>query len=103
MSRLEFKSLLARFGDHVKKEAAAALDFHAVTDLAVAEALFQKPWDPDGPGPSCWPRERRSPDAALCLDSQNAYLIQKEGFLTGEYLAGKMTELYRTGHVWTWG
>ena len=103
MSRLEFKSLLARFGDHVKKEAAAALDFHAVTDLAGAEALFQKAMESERTGAVLLAEGPEISGAALCLDSQNAYLIRKEGFLTGEYLAGKMTELYRTGHVWTLG
>lgn len=42
MKRLEFKSILARFGDQVKKESAAACRFEAVTDLAAAEALFAR-------------------------------------------------------------
>lgn len=87
----------------MKKEAAAALDFHAVTDLAVAEALFQKAMGSGRTGAVLLAEGTEISGAALCLDSQNAYLIQKEGFLTGEYLAGKMTELYRTGHVWTLG
>lgn len=103
MSRLEFKSLLARFGDHVKKEAASALKLHAVTELAEAEALFQKAMGSERTGAVLLAEGTEISGAALCLDGQSAYLVRKEGFLTGEYLAGKMTELYRTGHVWTLG
>ena len=100
MSRMEFKSLLARFGDHVKKEAAASHDFKAVTDLSQAESLFEEAMKAEKIGGNLLTDGKTVCGLSLCWDETVSYFFHAEGFLAGQYLADKMTMLCKTGKVW---
>ncbi len=100
MSRMEFKSLLAKFGDYVKKEAAASHDFKAVTDLSQAESLFEEAMKAERIGGNLLTDGETICGLSLCWNETVSYFFHAEGFLTGQYLADKMTGLCRTGKVW---
>ncbi len=122
MKRLEFKSILARFdaakmqtpGAKAEEKFAAVRDFaEAEKVLARAEAACGKSMaasgradvpdaeDADTAGGADRPRlgiqllidGDQVTGLALCFGEEDSYVIVAEGFLTGEYLAGKAAEL----------
>lgn len=101
MKRLEFKSILARFGDGIKKEAAAVCRFEAVTDLPAAEKLLAAAKKADRIGAGLLTDKGKVCGLVLCCEETVSYVLHTEGLLTGQYLADKMTDLCKTGKVWT--
>lgn len=100
MSRMGFKSLLSRFGEHMKKEVSDKHDFRAVTDLSQAEALFEEAMKAERIGGNLLTDGKTVCGLSLCWDETVSYFFHAEGFLTGQYLADKMTGLCKTGKVW---
>ena len=101
MKRLEFKSILSRFGEGARRESGVEKGFLAVTELAEAETLFEKADAAGRIGAQLLLDGGEIAGLALCFSEENSYLICAEGFLTGGYLADRLTELCKTGTVWT--
>lgn len=100
MSRLEFKSLLAKFGAHVKNEEAKQHEFIVVTDFLEAENLFLEAAKADHIGAQLLIDGGAVSGMALCYKETVSYVLPTGGFMTGEYLAEQLKSLCRNGNVW---
>ncbi|MBE5972540.1 MAG: DNA polymerase I [Lachnoclostridium sp.] len=100
MSRMEFKSMLAKFGAHVKEEEAKQHVFSIVTDLIEAGSLFEKAKKADHVGAQLLIDQGTVSGMALCFDEESSYVLPAVGFLTAEYLAEQMEMLCKNGNVW---
>ena len=106
MKRLEFKSILPRFDEAVREGAAESVkdSFLRITDFSEAQSLLEEAGNAErvgfwlvNDGPSV-------AGLAICLGEKKCALIECGGFLTGEYLAGKLEDLSREkteGELWT--
>lgn len=94
---LEFKNLLSRFEKGISHDEITE-KFHTVTDLAEAEALFEKAGREEEVGLYLLPDEKKSL-LAVCLSFPDGetFFCRKEGFLTEDYLADKLRKLSETG------
>ncbi|HIR75843.1 MAG TPA: DNA polymerase I [Candidatus Choladousia intestinipullorum] len=89
--RLEFKNLLGRF--QIEEEEKEETAYHLIQDFGQAEALFEKV----GNGDAAFFLLVEDGDilgVSLCFSRTEAYFIETGGFLTGDYLCGKILELY---------
>ncbi len=100
MSRMEFKSMLAKFGTHVKGEEASQHVFTIITDLIEAGELFEKAKKADCIGAQLLIEQNAISGLALCFNEKTSYVLPAAGFLTGEYLAEQMEVLCRNGRTW---
>lgn len=100
MNKLEFKSILAKFGVEARKENQIEEGFCLVTDLAEAETLFLKAAAAEITGGQLITEKGEVFGLALCFDRDHSYLLHSEGFLTGSYLTEKFQELCRKKEVW---
>lgn len=92
--QLEFKNLLGKFDTETLAEAASeTTDFFVCEDLTGAEALFEKAALQEEVGVSVLNQEERIFGAALALAADEVYYLPAGGFITGEYLAGKIRVL----------
>ena len=96
--QLEFKNLLSRFEKVVSNDSVTA-KFHCVTDLAEAETVFAHA---AGISKEQWlgievfedsSAERDFAGVSIALPDKKCYFFKAEGFLTREYLTGKLQEL----------
>ena len=101
MSRMEFKSMLARFGDHVKSEESEKHEFRLITDLAEAETLLSDAAKADHIGVQLLIDQDKISGLAACCRKDHAFVIPAYGFLTEGYLAEQMEKLCKNGNVWT--
>lgn len=101
MSRMEFKSMLARFGDHVKREESEKHEFRLITDLAEAETLLSDAAKADHIGAQLLIDQDKISGLAVCCQKDHAFVIPAYGFLTEGYLAEQMEKLCKNGNVWT--
>ena len=101
MKRLEFKSLLPRFSGAAQESGAESLrdHFSVISDLGEAEAFWKKADEAERIGAQLITKPGKEDGArevaglAVCLGDENCVLLEAAGFVTGEYLAGKMEEL----------
>lgn len=100
MKRLEFKSILARFGDQNRGENELEKKFQAVTDLSEAETLLQNAAAADHVGAQLLIEDGKVYGLSLCFEEGKSYFLHSEGFLTGGYLAEKLTALCKAGNTW---
>ncbi len=100
MSRMEFKSMLAKFGAHVKGEEAKQHVFTIVTDLIEARELFEKAKKADHVGAQLLIDHGSVSGLALCFREEMSYVLLAVGVLTAEHLAGQLEELCRQTTVW---
>ena len=100
MSRMEFKSMLAKFSDHVKNEEAKKHEFRLVTDFSEAEKAFAEAVRAGQIGAQLLIDNGDVSGLALCFQADCAYVLPVFGFLTGNYLAEQLEKLCRTGNVW---
>ena len=100
MSRLEFKSMLAKFGAHVKNEEAKQHVFTIVTDFIEAGELFTEASKADHVGAQLLVDGTSVSGLALMFKDECSYILPVSGFMTGEYLAGELEKLCKNGHVW---
>ena len=101
MSRMEFKSMLARFGDHVKREESEKHEFRLITDLAEAETLLSDAAKADHIGAQLLIDQDKISGLSVCCQKDHAFVIPAYGFLTEGYLAEQMEKLCKNGNVWT--
>ena len=100
MKRLEFKSLIQRFGTEARNENDMEKNFSVVRDLAEAEQIFSRAGRAETLGAQLFSEAQTVFGLALSLDGKDSFFMPCEGFLTGEYLAEKLTELCRNRQVW---
>ena len=100
MSRMEFKSMLARFGAHVKNEEAKQHVFTVVTDFLEAGELFGKAAKADHIGAQLLIDGSEVSGLALMFDDTCSYVFPVSGFMTSDYLASELEKLCRKGNVW---
>ncbi len=100
MSRLEFKSMLAKFGAHVKGEEAKQHVFTVVTDFIEAGELLEKAKKAEHVGAQLLIDQGAVSGLALCYSEDVSYVFPVSGFMTGEYLADQLEGLCRNGNVW---
>ncbi len=93
MKRLEFKSLLPRFTETEIEAPAAENKFSMVTDFGEAEALFQSFQKGGKAGLELVIENKELSAAALCIDGEHSYCLIPQGFLTADYLIGRIQEL----------
>ncbi len=93
MKRLGFKSILARFDANTMEKPAVEERFVMIRDLGQAEEVFQKAEAEKILGFQLLVEKDKVKGLALCFGESHIYGIAAEGFLTGQYLAEKMSRL----------
>ena len=100
MSRMEFKSMLAKFGSHVKGDESKQHKFVMVTDLIEAGELFDQADKADHVGAQLLIDHGVISGLSLCFSNEVGYVLPAVGFLTRGYLAEQMERLCKKGNVW---
>lgn len=100
MSRMEFKTMLAKFGAHVKQDESKQYTFTVVTDFIEAGKLFQKAAKAEHVGAQLLLDGNEVSGLALMFEETCSYVLPVSGFITGEYLAGELQTLCESGSVW---
>ncbi len=96
MKRLEFKSLLQKFGQDAVSEERIETKFRLISELSEAEAVFEKALRGPEAGAQLVTEDGEVAAMALCLGEEEIYAIPASGFMTGAYLAGKLEEICRS-------
>ena len=92
LKQLEFKNLLSRFRcESVKNQIAD--DFVKVTELQEAESIFERAKKGKKAGVQLVLSKQQVIGCALAFGNQNIYYFPAEGFLTDQYLVGKVEDL----------
>ena len=94
MSRLEFKSLLAKFDTDTESGNDIEKGFKLVTDFGEADSVLNLALQSKCIG--LWPitEEKKILGLSIAFSENEAYVIAAEGFITGDYLAGWMEKLF---------
>ncbi len=100
VSRLEFKSMMTKFGAHVKQEDENRFEVTVITDYFEAETLFQKAAAADHVGAQLLIDGGAVSGLSLCFDEAHSYVFPAGGFVTGEYLAGQLESFCKKGNTW---
>ncbi len=100
MKRMEFKSLLARFGGEARRENEVEKGFHEVTELSEAEAIFAEAGKASRVGAELLLDRERVAGLVICTSETSVQILRAVGFMTGEYLTEKLKELCMCGTVW---
>lgn len=93
MKRLEFKSILARFDANSMEKPGVEEHFAVIRDFGQAEEIFRKAEKEEKLGFQLVTEKGAVKGMALCFGESDIYGIVAEGFLTGQYLAERMTHL----------
>ncbi|MCI8550670.1 MAG: DNA polymerase I [Lachnospiraceae bacterium] len=102
MKRLELKSLLKRFESGSQTRNFVEKEFLLVDDFSGAERVFEEAEKAACAGVALIAEKGEILGLSLAYGEEDIYFIEAGGFLTGEYLAGRVAELCRkNGHVWT--
>ena len=101
MKRMEFKSILARFDAGSMKTPGIEKYFRTIRDFSEAEIIFQKALQAEKLGFQLIIEGGQIFGAALCFGEEDCYAISAEGFLTGEYLTGRMEQLVKEANCKT--
>ncbi len=96
MKRLEFKSLLQKFGQDAVSEEGIETKFRLIAELSEAEAIFERALKGPEAGAQLVTEDGDVVALALCLGGEEIYAIPASGFMTGAYLAGKLEEICRS-------
>ena len=110
MKRLEFKSILPRFAGAAQESGAESLREHfaVISDLGEVESVLKKAEKAERIGAQLimkTGKEAGSQQAvglALCFGDEECVLLEAAGFVTGEYLAGKMEEKKKKPGLQLW-
>lgn len=93
--RLEFKNILTRF--HCEgPENDVTQHFQTVTDLSVAEEVFERAKKAERAGFWLFLEDKNVYGCGLAFGEEDVYCMPTEGFLTEAYLEGKLEELLGT-------
>ena len=101
MSRLEFKSLMAKFGERIQDETPKACEFRTVTDLSEAETILGRAVFAERIGAVLLCSQGTVDGLSVCTGEECAYVFPVCGFLTAGYLTEWMRRLCEGGKLWT--
>lgn len=93
LTGLEFKSILQRFDIDGMEMPKAEDHFRKITDFAETEDLFMRAKEAKTAGLALQHDGNKVISLSLCTDGENTFILPAGGFLTGEYLAGKASEI----------
>ncbi|MDO4942875.1 MAG: DNA polymerase I [Lachnospiraceae bacterium] len=93
LKKLEFKSILKRF-DGIEEPDPFPCEFRQIRDFAEAEIIFAEAFEASRIGVSLMEEDGEVLGCALYYKDGEAVFIRTEGFLTQDYLCGKVKELY---------
>ncbi|MCI8466505.1 MAG: DNA polymerase I [Lachnospiraceae bacterium] len=93
MKRLELKSFLSRFEAGSQTKNAIEDQFLLVDDLSGAEGIFREAMEVECLGLQLITEAGEIFGVSLAYGEESVYFVEAGGFLTGEYLAGKVAEL----------
>lgn len=110
MKRLEFKSILPRFAGAAQESGAESLREHfaVISDLGEVESVLKKAEKAERIGAQLIMKTgkeaggQQAVGLALCFGDEECVLLEAAGFVTGEYLAGKMEELCKKPGLQLW-
>ena len=110
MKRLEFKSILPRFAGAAQESGAESLREHfaVISDLGEVESVLKKAEKAERIGAQLIMKSgkeaggQQAVGLALCFGDEECVLLEAAGFVTGEYLAGKMEELCKKPGLQLW-
>lgn len=110
MKRLEFKSILPRFAGAAQESGAESLREHfaVISDLGEVESVLKKAEKAERIGAQLIMKTgkeaggQQAVGLALCFGDEDCVLLEAAGFVTGEYLAGKMEELCKKPGLQLW-
>lgn len=100
MKKLEFKSILAKFGAESMKENELESGFQIADGLSEAEEIFGKAGAVKTVGAQLITERGEVFGLAVCFDGKKSWLLPCEGFLTASYLAENFLKLCRKTAVW---
>lgn len=100
MKKLEFKSILAKFGAESMKENELESGFQIADGLSEAEEIFGKAGAAKTVGAQLITERGEVFGLAVCFDGKKSWLLPCEGFLTASYLAENFLKLCRKTAVW---
>lgn len=99
--RLEFKSMLARFGEKAGEKGPESERFLRISDPAEAKKIFRKAREAESA--AFWIPEDESREEltalSLCLGEGTVYVFLSGEGLTPQYLSGELAALYRSGRA----
>lgn len=101
MSRLEFKSLMAKFGERIDGEKPKACEFCTVTDLSETERILSEALALEQLGAVLLTDQGSISGLSVCAWKDRAYVFPVSGFLTEDYLTEWMRRLCKERKVWT--
>lgn len=93
MKRLEFKSILQKFDADAFSASKVEENFKTISELSEAEKVFKEASGKKEAGMQLVIEDGRIFAMALCYGENRIYSIPAAGFITEDYLAGKMEEL----------
>lgn len=94
MKDLEFKSILQKFGEDAISSSDIEKSFRTVSELAEFEQILKTAETAEAVGAQLVMENSRPAALALCTGEKQIYCIPAAGFITGEYLAGALEELF---------
>lgn len=100
MKKLEFKSILAKFGAESMKENELESGFQIADGLSEAEEILGKAGAAKTVGAQLITERGEVFGLAVCFDGKKSWLLPCEGFLTASYLAENFLKLCRKTAVW---
>lgn len=95
MKRLEFKSFLARFDAGGMEAPKVEEHFRVITDFGQAEEVFARASQAERLGFQLITENGQVMGTALCFGEEDCYAVVCQGFLTGDYVAGKVKEIVK--------
>lgn len=93
--RLEFKNLLGRFDIDAVAEKSVEESFFMCADISGAEAIFKQASEKDSVGVSLAADKEGVYGLGIALSPEEIYYMPVQGFITEEYLTGKLEEISR--------
>lgn len=95
VKRLGFKNMLSRFEEENTTQNHQTESFKRIEDFNEAEIVFTKCIDAPVVGFRIF-AEKQVLGIALCFSETDNYFIPVNGFVTGDYLTGKLSDLFQT-------
>ncbi|MBS6645159.1 MAG: DNA polymerase I [Clostridiaceae bacterium] len=97
MKRLEFKSMIARFGEDAIETNDEENHFKMIDDFSEAEQIWNKALKAERAGLQLIQGASENTGLAICFGEEDCYVIVASGFISMDYLYDKVREL--CGHL----
>lgn len=93
MKRLEFKTMIARFGEDAIESNEEENHFKLIDDFSEAEMIWKKALEAEYAGLQLIQGNGKNAGLALCFGEEECYVIAASGFISMDYLYDKVREL----------